>query len=123
MWDIIMVLASIWIGARLGRWWVLEQVKQLLSKIAAQHNTTVENMLSSAVNAQSLQSRAAELKFRIEQVNEQYYAWGPEGFAGQSSDPEELIKLLSQQYPNQIISLNPAELNLTKDKLTKHDTD
>jgi uncharacterized protein YneF (UPF0154 family) len=124
MWDILWLTLAFVVGVKIGRWFLIAQVKQLLAKIALDHNTTVDAMLTKAT--QLPQQTPTELQFRIEQVQNQYYAWGPKGFAAQHSDPHELIKLLALQYPNQTINLNSQELNLTGDKLTellnKHDT-
>lgn len=125
MWDTLCIILAFLVGVKIGRWFLIQQVKQLLAKIAIDQNITVDAMLAEAIQ-QPKQQQTTQLKIRIEQVQDQYYAWGPEGFAAQHSDAQELIKLLCQQYPNQTINLNPAELNLTEDKLVellnKHDT-
>ena len=123
MWDILWLIAAFVVGVKIGRWFLIAQVKQLLAKIALDQGKSVEQLLNQAIQQKTA---ADSLRFRVEQVNDEYYAWGPKGFAAQHKDPRELIKLLSMQYPNEVITLNPAELNLTEDKLTellnKHDT-
>jgi hypothetical protein len=124
MWDILWLIAAFMLGSAVGRWFLIAQVKQLLIKIALDQGKTVEQLLNQAIQQKT---PADTLRFRVERVNDEYYAWGPDGFAAQHRDPQELIKLLSMQYPDEVIALNPHELNLTEDKLTelltnKHDS-
>ena len=123
MWDVLWLIAAFALGSVVGRWFLIAQVKMLLLKIALDQNKTVEQLLSQAVEQKT---PAGTLRFRVERVNDEYYAWGPMGFAAQHKDPHELIKILGKEYPNDVITLNPAELNLTEDKLTellnKHDS-
>ena len=124
MWDILWPALAFIVGVKIGRWFLIAQVKQLLAKIALDQGKTVEQLLAQAVQQPKTVQNP---NFRIEQVNDEYYAWGPDGFAAQHRDPQALIRILCTQYPNETITLNPADLNLTEDKLTellnnKHDT-
>ena len=110
-----MVIAAMWLGARLGRWLVLEQVKELLARMARSQNITVAQLLGTATLLPA-EPKPPE-QYHIQQVNGCYYAWGPEGFAAQAHTAAELLRLLRQSGAD--IAVDPAELNMTPEELTE----
>lgn len=92
--DILFILAAVLAAFKLGQWYVTLQLHQEMTKLLAENNLTIDDVLTQA----ELETSVEVVTFTEE--NGQRFAWGQDHrFLAQGQDYDEIFEKIIDRFP------------------------